>query len=128
MALIGGADYNGVVYKLSPSGTETVLYTFTGGADGGIPDSALSWDDKGNLYGTTQHGGSSNCGRGCGVVFKLAPDGTETVLHDFQGGGDGDIPVASLIRDPATGGTYLYGTASGLGTLHSHGAIFKISK
>jgi uncharacterized repeat protein (TIGR03803 family) len=129
VTLIGGADNNGVVYKLSPSGAETVLYTFTGGADGGIPDAALSRDDKGNLYGTTQHGGTStNCGRGCGVVFKLAPDGTETVLHDFQGGGDEDIPVAGLIKDPATGGTYLYGTASGLGTLGSHGAIFKISK
>jgi uncharacterized repeat protein (TIGR03803 family) len=127
--IIGGADNNGVVFELSPSGAETVLYTFTGNADGGIPDSALSWDDKGNLYGTTQHGGNLvNCSRGCGVVFKLAPHGRETVLHAFEGGTDGDIPVASLIKDPATGGSTLYGTASGLGTQGSHGAIFKISK
>jgi uncharacterized repeat protein (TIGR03803 family) len=69
--------YN-VVFKLSPSGTETVLHTFTGGADGYDPQAGLIQDPAGNLYGTTVDGGSARsglCGQigGCGVVFKLTP-------------------------------------------------------
>jgi uncharacterized repeat protein (TIGR03803 family) len=127
-ALIGGADYNGVVFEISPSGAETVLYTFTGGTDGGVPTAALSRDNKGNLYGTTRLGGLDDCPSGCGVVFKVAPDGKETVLHAFKGATDGDEPLANLIKNPATGSATLYGTGSGLGTQFSHGVIFKISK
>jgi uncharacterized repeat protein (TIGR03803 family) len=76
----GGADENGTVYKLSqrPDGTwkENVLYSFSGGADGGNPYSGLIMDKQGNLYGTTAHGGDSNCNDGsqtpCGVVFELS--------------------------------------------------------
>jgi uncharacterized repeat protein (TIGR03803 family) len=127
-ALIGGYESNGVVFEIAPSGAETVLYTFTGGADGGVPTAALSRDNKGNLYGTTRFGGLDDCPSGCGVVFKVAPDGKETVLHAFEGGTEGDEPLASLIKNPATGGTTLYGTGSGLGTQGAHGVVFKTSK
>jgi hypothetical protein len=63
---------------LEPSGQETVLYTFTGGTDGGGPSGGLSMDSAENLYGTTLVGGNLNdCtaggGAGCGVVFKITP-------------------------------------------------------
>jgi uncharacterized repeat protein (TIGR03803 family) len=102
-----GGDVNGdgTVFKLAPNGTETVLYTFCARkkcADGGTPVAALIEDKKGNLYGTTELGGAyceGDGGLGCGTVFRLAPDGTETVLHSFTGRHDGSSPVGSLIAD-----------------------------
>jgi hypothetical protein len=73
----GGGSGNGGVYKLTPAGqgpwTESELYAFTGGADGGEPQGSLLFDSAGNLYGMTFYGGDrSECaGGGCGVVFKL---------------------------------------------------------
>src|ERR1700730_16968675 len=67
----GGTSGVGVVFKLDASGTENVLYTFTGGTDGGGPFAGLVRDDVGNLYGTTAFGGDVTCG--CGTVFKLDP-------------------------------------------------------
>jgi uncharacterized repeat protein (TIGR03803 family) len=71
----GGACVCGVVFKLDPSGKETVLHTFTGGSDGGYPEGGLTMDSAGNLYGTASRGGNLNdCqGGGCGVVFKITP-------------------------------------------------------
>jgi uncharacterized repeat protein (TIGR03803 family) len=94
-----------------------VLHSFTGGADGADPAAGLILDKKGNLYGTTSGGGTSNQG----TVFKLDTTGTETVLHRFTGS-DGGGPEASLVLDKAGNlyGTTLYGT-SGLGT------VFKLS-
>jgi uncharacterized repeat protein (TIGR03803 family) len=66
---VGGASGWGVVFKVDANGTETVLYSFTGGADGGLPFGNLIRDGAGNLYGTTNVGGASNFG----VVFKLKP-------------------------------------------------------
>jgi uncharacterized repeat protein (TIGR03803 family) len=66
----------GVVFKLDTTGKETVLHSFTGGADGAIPESGLALDDAGNLYGSTNLGGDRNCQPkfgGCGVVFRIAP-------------------------------------------------------
>ncbi len=62
----------------------SVVYAFQGGADGWGP-SSLVFDDAGNLYGTTSGGGSTNCIGGCGIVFKIAADGTKTTLHTFTG-------------------------------------------
>jgi uncharacterized repeat protein (TIGR03803 family) len=64
-----------VVFKVDTTGHETLLYNFTGGADGGQPWAGLIRDLAGNLYGTTLGGGDLNCsqGGGCGVVFKLTP-------------------------------------------------------
>jgi uncharacterized repeat protein (TIGR03803 family) len=84
--------------------TYSVLYNFTGGADGASPRELVR-DAAGNLYGTTQYGGntSSSCpfgSSGCGVVFKVDPSGIETVLHSFTGT-DGYAPVASLLVSTA---------------------------
>jgi uncharacterized repeat protein (TIGR03803 family) len=115
----GGTSFSGGVFKVAPDGTETVLYSFTGGADGAFPEAALIRDNVGNLYGTTTQGGSDNIG----VVFKVDPSGTETVLHSFTGGADGVIPVGGLLRDAAGN---LYGTTSQGGTSND-GILFKIS-
>jgi len=100
-ALGGTPDAEGVVFKLAPDGSETVLHNFDGSADGGHP-SGLTIDSAGNLYGVTTSGGDLQCdesGAGCGVLFKIAPDGTETVLHSFEGhlNNDGRIPVGLLL-------------------------------
>lgn len=103
-----GANGCGVVYRIAPDGTETVLYSFNGGKDGGFPRAGLTMDASQNLYGTTYEGGGSGCnGSGCGTIFKLSPDGSETVLYSFTGKADGAQPTAGLILD---GAGNLYGT------------------
>ena len=102
----GGAANAGVVYKVDSEGNETVLYSFTGGADGGYPDAGVIRDSGGNLFGTTVNGGASNAG----VVYKLAAAGGEVVLYSFTGGSDGGYPRAGVIGDSAGN---LYGTAGG---------------
>ena len=121
----GCASYGcGTVFKLDTTGTETVLYRFTGGADGRNPLGSLVRDSAGNLFGTTYYGGSSNnCYQGCGTVFKLATTGVETVLHSFTGDPDGNWPWAGLIRD-ATGN--LYGTTHQGGGASAWGTVFKL--
>jgi uncharacterized repeat protein (TIGR03803 family) len=112
----------GTVFRLSPDGTSyTVLHSFVGGAsDGAVPVAGLILDSSGNLYGTTAAGGGSGCGGfGCGVVFKLSPSGTVTLLHSFTGS-DGTMPRAGLITD--SNGN-LYGTTQNGGDL-SCGPIF----
>src|ERR1700733_14380471 len=84
---IGGAANEGVIFELKPGGRLRVLYSFTGGTDGRFPLGALVMDKGGNLYGTTQFGGGT-CD--CGTVYKLAADGTETILHAFAEGQDGE--------------------------------------
>ena len=100
----------GVVFKLTPSGEESVLYTFKGKTDGAWPSAALVMDAAGNLYGTTVLAGNLNCqgGYGCGTIFKLDTAGKFTVLHTFAGS-DGKAPTA-LIQD---GQGKFYGVASG---------------
>jgi len=107
----GGASDQGVVFKLDTTGTETVLYSFTGGTDGGKPQAGLIRDSAGNIYGTTTFGGIASGYSGYGVVFKLDTTGTETVLHSFTGGADGSGP-GGVIRDSAGN---LYGTTGGGG-------------
>ncbi|HEY3778808.1 MAG TPA: choice-of-anchor tandem repeat GloVer-containing protein [Rhizomicrobium sp.] len=108
----GGADGDGVVFRLAPDGTLSVLHSFDG-SDGAIPQGDLLADKKGNLYGATFDGGSGNCAAGCGVIYKLAPGGTLSVLHSFQGLSDGSSPDGPLVRD-ADGN--LYGTTVGGGS------------
>ena len=107
----GGAYGAGTVFMLDKSGSEKVLYSFTGGADGDQPYASLIRDAKGNFYGTTYWGGVSTECNGevrCGVVFKLDTSGNETVLHAFTGtDGDGANPYDGLVRD---GKGNLYGT------------------
>jgi uncharacterized protein YceK len=127
----------GTVYRLDPpangskSWTETVLYAFSGGADGGTPEAGLTMDAAGNLYGATSYGGNLGCagGIGCGVIFELSPPSsgqtawTETVLYTFQGGTDGAFPQpppvfgakAVLLGTAESGGTT--GCGFGCGTV-----------
>ena len=119
----------GTVFKLGSGGNETVLYRFTGGADGEYPAAGLVRDKAGNLYGTTIFGGNPNCHHGdCGVVFKLSADGKETVLHAFTGGSDGAEPF-DIIR---SSDGILYGaTGSGGDTACNPpdgcGVVFKLT-
>lgn len=94
---LGGSSDLGTVFELSADGTETVLYSFTGGLDGSVPFGVLLQDASGNLYGTTEVGGANKGG----VAFKLTPEGTETVLHSFGVGSDGTNPTGGLIREAA---------------------------
>jgi len=123
----GGAYGNGTVFQLvsNPDGTwtENVLYSFTGGADGGMPEAGLIFDAAGSLYGTTVIGTNV-----CGAVFKLAPspDGswTESVLHSFTRKADGCQPYAGLIFD--TSGN-LYGTTHSSHHGKGVGIVFKLT-
>jgi uncharacterized repeat protein (TIGR03803 family) len=108
----------GTVFKLDTSGKETVLYSFTGSPDGAYPYAGLVRDKAGNLYGTTQEGGSS----GYGTVFMVDLTGKETVLYSFTNSPDGAYPFAGLVRDKAGNlyGTTVYGGDSpclGCGTV-----------
>lgn len=117
----GGAFGQGTVFEFTPGSGVTALYSFTGRADGGESfDSALYRDPQGNLYGTTMYDGGIIS---LGVVFKVTPNGVESVLHTFTGGSDGAHPKGSLISD---GKGNLYGTTSsgeGLGG----GTVFRIT-
>ncbi|HEX3666381.1 MAG TPA: choice-of-anchor tandem repeat GloVer-containing protein [Rhizomicrobium sp.] len=115
----------GVVFKLAPDGTETLLHSFTG-VDGASPSAGLVVEGKLNLYGTTSGGGADRkaCGGTCGVVFRLAPDGDETLLHRFKGGRDGFNPRDGLSAAPSGN---LVGTAEA-GGRYGYGAVFIIGK
>lgn len=102
-----------------------MLYSFTGGTDGGLPGlpgaGPLVRDSAGDLYGTTLFGGDPSCY--CGVVFKVdRATGKETVLHTFTGG-DGYEP-SGLIRDAAGN---LYGTTE-VGGADQNGNVFKLDR
>jgi uncharacterized repeat protein (TIGR03803 family) len=117
----GGTYTQGTVYKLSPSGTLTILYSFKGGAngDGGAPGGGLIRDSEGNLYGTAGAGP-----KGFGIVFEISPTGTETIIYSFKGGTtDGVSPTGGVVRDSEGN---LYGTTS-LGGTKNYGTVFKIS-
>src|ERR1039457_3038603 len=120
----GGPANAGVVYKLNPTGNETVLYSFTGGADGSNPSAGVIRDSAGNLYGTTFYGGAATGFTSSGVVYKLDPSGNETVLHTFTGGADGGEPYAGVIRDSAGN---LYGTTRYGGIASSYsGVVYRL--
>ena len=134
----GGNGGYGTVFNLRPPAsvcktvlcpwTETVLYRFTGGSDGGFGNfpygyaDVLVFDRAGNIYGTTPNGGAY----GYGVVFKLTQSGgswTESVLWSFTGGDDGANPLSGVIFDSAGN---LYGTAESGGT-HGEGVVYELS-
>jgi len=130
--LYGTASYSGVAndsgtaFQLTPpsgggSWKYTVIHTFAGGKDGATPASTLALDPSGNLYGTTENGGSTACYLGCGTVFKLAPPTggggwTETILHDW--GSSGQSPNASIVtfKNGLLYGTTLYLGAANVGS------------
>ena len=111
----GGLNGAGTVYKLTPSGSETVLHSFSFvGTEGYYPQSSVVFDKKGNLYGTTTYGVGN-----LGTVYKITPTGTETVLHQFnKDGTDGYHPYGGVILvKNALYGTTLAGGANDVGTL-----------
>jgi uncharacterized repeat protein (TIGR03803 family) len=116
--LCGAPCATGLVYKIDTAGHETVLYSFSNGSDGGNPDAGVIRDAAGNLYGTTEFGGSQNLG----TVFKLDSTGRETVLYSFAGTGDGILPFGGVTGDAAGN---LYGTASG-GGASGNGAVYRL--
>lgn len=120
----GGAAGGGTVFKLTPGGDESVLHDFLGSAagDGWSPIGGLTMDDEGNLYGTTEGGGSASCD--CGVVFKISPNGIETILHEFSGP-DGYLPSRETLTLDDSGN--LYGTTYAGGTTGGWGVVFKIA-
>jgi uncharacterized repeat protein (TIGR03803 family) len=109
------------VFAVSSLGTETVLCSFTGGADGGYPSTGLIFDANGNLYGATAFGGASNAG----VVFRMDPKGNETVLYSFKADGkDGNDVQPGLVFDQAGN---LYGTTLWGGGKLNGGIVFSLS-
>lgn len=125
----GGSANEGTVFKLTPPATRggawtaTTLYEFVGGSDGEYPLNSLIANEAGNLYGTTQSGGSS----GHGTVFKVTPmpggAWSKTTLHNFAGGRDGSAPGAGLTFG---GQGVLYGTTVHGGSKNK-GTVFKVS-
>ncbi|MGH9641688.1 MAG: choice-of-anchor tandem repeat GloVer-containing protein [Terriglobales bacterium] len=121
----GGAYNYGTVFRVTPSGAETALYSFCGQgglcADGAHPQQSLIVDKSGNIYGTTPLGGAHNAG----TVFELTPDGTEKVLHSFGAQpGDGVYPEAGMVMD--SNGN-LFGTTNNGGGTSDGGVVFEIT-
>jgi uncharacterized repeat protein (TIGR03803 family) len=115
----------GTVFKITPDGTFTSLYSFCSQpncSDGYWPYATLVQGTDGNLYGTTLYTCNGDCGGGS--VFKITPSGTLTTLHTFTGGVDGQAPWAGLIQ--ATDGNF-YGTASLGGANGDGGTVFQIT-
>jgi uncharacterized repeat protein (TIGR03803 family) len=120
-----GAYGDGAIFAITPSGQESVLYSFNASANDGFrPGSGVIQASDGNLYGTTP-GNGSNVNNDYGAVFKVTLSGQETLVYTFQGitASDGQLPVAGLIQ--GVDGN-LYGTTSEGGTGLS-GTVFKLT-
>src|ERR1017187_6069622 len=121
----GGPSNRGTIFKITPGGTLTTLYSFcsqTNCTDGVYPYAGLVQATNGDLYGTTQYGGAHSYG----TVFKITPGGTPTTLYSFcsqSGCTDGLAPYAALVQ--AANGD-LYGTTNG-GGASGYGTVFKIT-
>jgi uncharacterized repeat protein (TIGR03803 family) len=113
----------GTVFKVTPSGTETVLYAFKAGSDGAGPTTGLL-ASNGVFYGATSGGGQY----GFGTVFSLTPGGTEKILYSFQNGADGAYPDGGLTLAP--GGFYGTTFLGGGSTCDNHGCgtIYHVTK
>jgi uncharacterized repeat protein (TIGR03803 family) len=131
-SILYGYTGSGTVFKLTPSGTLTTLYSFcsqSGCTDGAFPEAPLIQGSDGNFYGTTSLGGTGYnpySGEAAGTVFKITPSGTLTTLYSFcsqSGCADGASPYAALIQ--ASDGNF-YGTTDGLGP-NLAGTIFKLT-
>ena len=110
----GGANDAGAVFKITPAGTLSVLYSFDG-AHGSTPYGGLTLGTDGNFYGTTSGGGTY----GDGTVFKVTPTGSLTVLYNFTAGNDGYNPYAPPVE--GTDGNFygtVYNGGAGLGTIY----------
>jgi uncharacterized repeat protein (TIGR03803 family) len=80
----GGTSDDGTIFKMTPSGSLTVLHSFTGLADGSTPKAPPVEGTDGNFYGTAIRGANNACGNGCGTVYKITPTGNFTTLYQFD--------------------------------------------
>jgi uncharacterized repeat protein (TIGR03803 family) len=122
---LGGAFYGttgDVAYQVTATGKEMSLHAFGGGNDGATTVQSPMAVLDGKLYGATQLGGSKRCNSGCGTIFGLTTGGAENVVHPFQGGHDGFVPLGSVIEVKGA----LYGTTS-YGGAHDGGTVFKMT-
>jgi uncharacterized repeat protein (TIGR03803 family) len=117
---IGGTSNAGTVFKITPAGVETVLWSFGSGSDGQLPYGSLLQASDGNFYGMANEGGTSNVG----TVFKVTPAGVETVLWSFGSGTDGQLPFGGGLIEGTDGN--FYGLTSTGGTNNS-GTVFQIT-
>ncbi len=116
----GGAYGLGAIFQITPSGTLTSLYSFTGSNDGALPRGALAQCANGNFFGTAEDGGSNNYG----TVFEISPAGVLTPLYSFAGyPHDGAGPDAALVQ--ATDGNF-YGTTMS-GGYYDAGTVFQMT-
>ena len=127
----GGSSNRGLIFKLDPTGKQTILYTFTGASDGGIPIGRLLPDSAGNFYGITALGGDPTCS--CGTVFKLTKNGSLKVLHSFKGGKDGSQnqgqPELGLVMvNGDLYGSASFGGVSGCDGNLGCGVLFKVTQ
>lgn len=138
----GGVGNCGTVYKITPGGAETVLYSFgTSASDGVQPQAPLVQGSDGNFYGTTVNGGANSCSNSsgpdrCGTVYKITPGGNVTILHSFGGGTtpgflpvDGVAPQGPLIQgtDGAFYGTTVAGGQGRCGNAFGCGTVYRIT-
>ncbi|HTA56248.1 MAG TPA: choice-of-anchor tandem repeat GloVer-containing protein [Candidatus Acidoferrales bacterium] len=123
----GGTGCNGsgcgIVYSVTTSGKEKLLYSFQGGSDGDFPTSGLI-NVNGTLYGTTFYGGNSGCGNygyySCGTIYSISTSGKEKVLYRFAGASDGANPDAGLLEmNGVLYGTTAHGGSNNAGTVFS---------
>ena len=122
----GGANNEGTVFKVTPEGVLTVMYSFcaqTGCADGSNPAAGVIQANNGNFYGTSSAGVTRGSNHGYGTVFEITAEGTLTTLHTFDYYNDGAGPLGGLLQ--ATNGT-LYGTTP-IGGADFNGTIFRLS-
>jgi uncharacterized repeat protein (TIGR03803 family) len=130
---IGGASDYGTIFKLTPQGRLTSVYSFCAQpncTDGRNPETGLVLASDGNLYGTTAYGGDITCRApyGCGTAFKVTPRGILTTIHVFEST-DGAFPWANLVEADGI----LYGTTEGGGEVpcgpftYGCGTVFKMT-
>ena len=116
----GGTHDKGTVFKITPAGTLTTLYSFSGGADGNDPQGGLIQATDGNFYGVTYVGGAY----GLGTVFRITPAGTLTTLHSFGSQADDGYQAGASLTQAADGN--FYGITSN-GGMYNLGTVFKIT-
>jgi uncharacterized repeat protein (TIGR03803 family) len=119
--LLSGAAVLAIPGAVAQAKSYTIIHEFAGGSDGSGPFTPPVLAASGDLYGTTNSGGSAMAG----TIYRIAPDGTETVLHSFDGGSGGKIPDGAPVIDPVTGD--LYGTTRFGGIGSGYGILWKLT-
>jgi uncharacterized repeat protein (TIGR03803 family) len=124
----GGASNYGTIFKITASGTFTLLHSFSGGTDGRYPGQLIQASD-GNFYGTAWGGGNDSCEStgGCGVIFKITPQGNFTKIYQFQGSSNDGYGPEGLVQ--GRDGNF-YGMSIGWSQVlcDSHcGSVFKVT-